>query len=46
MIDSVIYEQIIDEVLDTIREMRESQVYDDDTLETLEWKLSKPEEAK
>lgn len=45
MIDPVIYEQIIDDVLDTIKEMRISGDYDENTLETLEWKLSKPEEA-
>lgn len=42
MIDSEIYEQIISDVLDTIAEMRVSGDYDEDTLETLEWKLSPP----
>jgi len=45
MIDPVIYEQIIDDVLDTVKDMRDSGDYDEDTLETLEWKLSKPKEA-
>jgi hypothetical protein len=45
MIDSEIYEAIISDVLDTISEMRESGDYDEDTLETLEWRLSKPEET-
>lgn len=44
MIDSEIYEQIISDVLDTIADMRKSGDYDEDTLETLEWKLSKPSE--
>ena len=43
MIDPEVYEQIISDVLDTISEMRESGDYDDNTLETLAWKLSKPE---
>lgn len=36
------YEKIILDVLDTIRDMRESGDYDENTLETLEWKLSAP----
>jgi hypothetical protein len=44
MIDSNIYESIIDDILDTIAEMRSTGDYDEDTLETLEWKLSKPTE--
>lgn len=36
------YEDIIADVLDTIAEMRESGDYDENTLETLEWKLSPP----
>jgi hypothetical protein len=44
MIDSEIYESIIDDILDTIAEMRSTGDYDEDTLETLEWKLSKPTE--
>jgi hypothetical protein len=44
MIDSEVYESIIEDVLDTIREMRSTGDYDENTLETLEWKLSKPEE--
>jgi hypothetical protein len=44
MIDSEIYEQIISDVLDTIAEMRSTGDYDEDTLETLEWRLSKPSE--
>jgi hypothetical protein len=39
---SITYEQIIEGVLDTIAEMRESGDYDENTLETLEWKLAKP----
>lgn len=41
MIDSKIYESIIDDVLDCIAEMRLTGDYDEDTLETLEWRLSK-----
>ncbi len=44
MIDETIYEAVIDDVLDTINEMRSSGDYDENTLETLEWKLSKPKE--
>lgn len=44
MIDSEIYESIIADVLDTIAEMRSTGDYDENTLETLEWKLSKPSE--
>lgn len=44
MIDPKIYEAIIDDVLDTIADMRKSGDYDEDTLETLEWKLSAPKE--
>ena len=42
MIDPVIYEQIITDVLDTVAEMRSTGDYDENTLETLEWKLSPP----
>lgn len=45
MIDSTTYESIIDDILDTIAEMRLSGDYDEDTLEALEWKLSKPTEG-
>lgn len=38
------YEDVINEVLDTIADMRKSGDYDEDTLETLEWKLSPPKE--
>lgn len=44
MIDSEIYESIIADILDTIAEMRSTGDYDENTLETLEWKLSKPSE--
>ena len=43
MIDPEIYEQIINDVLDSIQEMRESEDYDEDTLEGLEWRLKAPE---
>ena len=43
MIDPEIYEQIINDVLDNIQEMRESGDYDEDTLEGLEWRLKAPE---
>lgn len=36
------YEAVIKDVLDTISEMRDTGDYDENTLETLEWKLSKP----
>lgn len=39
------YEEIIGDVLDTIEEMRVSGDFDENTLETLVWKLSKPEEG-
>jgi hypothetical protein len=42
MIDPEIYEAIINDVLDTIADMRKSGDYDENTLETLEWKLSAP----
>ena len=42
MIDPKIYEAIISDVLDTIADMRKSGDYDENTLETLEWKLSAP----
>ena len=45
MIESVVYEQIIADVLDTISEMREAGGYDDETLAALEWKLSPVEEV-
>lgn len=43
-IDPQAYEATIVLVLDTIQEMRESGDYDENTLETLEWKLKAPEE--
>ncbi len=46
MIDPVIYEEIIADVLDTIAEMRLTGDYDENTLETLEWKLKAPEGQK
>jgi hypothetical protein len=36
------YEKTINDVLDTIGEMRSTGDYDENTLETLEWKLSPP----
>jgi len=36
------YEKVITDVLDSIAEMRKSGDYDEDTLETLEWRLSAP----
>jgi hypothetical protein len=45
MIDSIVYEQIISDILDTIDEMRLSGDYDEETLDTLEWKLSSVEEV-
>ena len=45
MIDTETYESIIADVLDTIAEMRSTGDYDENTLETLEWKLSKPKEG-
>lgn len=42
------YEEFVSDVLDTISEMRSTGDYDENTLETLEWKLSPPtaEESK
>ena len=45
MTEEIFYEQIIADVLDTIKEMRVSGDYDENTLETLEWKLSKPTDS-
>jgi hypothetical protein len=45
MIDKDIYEQIINDVLDNIQEMRESKDYDENTLEGLEWRLKPAEEV-
>jgi len=42
MIDPTIYEKVITDVLDTIAEMRDSGDHDENTLETLEWKLKQP----
>jgi hypothetical protein len=41
-VDPVVYEKVISDVLDTIAEMREAGDYDENTLETLEWRLSPP----
>jgi hypothetical protein len=40
-IPSEYYEQVIIDILYTIQEMRETGDYDENTLETLEYKLSK-----
>lgn len=45
MIDPIVYESVINDVLDTIAEMRLAGDYDENTLETLEWKLSTPKES-
>lgn len=39
------YEAFVSDVLDTIAEMRSTGDYDENTLETLEWKLSPPTET-
>lgn len=39
------YESVIADVLDTIQEMRESGDYDENTLETLEWRITPPKES-
>jgi hypothetical protein len=39
-----IYEEIINDVLDVVAEMRKSGDYDEETLETIEWRLSAPTE--
>jgi hypothetical protein len=39
------YESVISDILDTIAEMRSTGDYDENTLETLEWKLSPPKEG-
>lgn len=41
-IDPVIYEKVISDILDSISEMRDSGDYDENTLETLEWRISPP----
>jgi hypothetical protein len=45
MITSPEYEKAITDVLGTIAEMRDSGDYDEDTLETLEWRVSPPKEG-
>lgn len=45
MIDPTIYEKVITDVLDTIAEMRGTGDYDENTLETLEWKLAPPKDG-
>ena len=40
-IPSEYYEKVISDILDTISEMRSTGDYDENTLETLEYKLSK-----
>lgn len=37
-----IYEKVISDILDTISEMRDAGDYDENTLETLEWRISAP----
>lgn len=39
------YESVIADVLDIIQEMRESGDYDENTLETLEWRITPPKES-
>jgi len=39
------YESVIADVLSTIQEMRESGDYDENTLETLEWRITPPKES-
>ena len=38
------YEEVIDDILDSISEMRLTGDYDENTLETIEWRISKPKE--
>lgn len=40
----VIYERAISDVLACIEEMRIAGGYDEDTLETIEWRISPPKE--
>jgi hypothetical protein len=40
------YESVINDILDSIAEMRSTGDYDEDTLETLEWRISPPKENK
>ena len=44
MIDRSVYEAVIKDVLDAIAEMRSTGDYDENTLESLEWRLSPPAE--
>ncbi len=39
------YEEVIDDILDSISEMRLTGDYDENTLETIEWRISKPKSA-
>ena len=36
------YEKVISDILDIISEMRDAGDYDENTLETLEWRISAP----
>jgi hypothetical protein len=38
------YESVINDILDSIAEMRSTGDYDEDTLETIEWRISPPKE--
>jgi hypothetical protein len=38
------YEEVIDDILDSISEMRLTGDYDENTLETIEWRISAPKE--
>ncbi len=41
---STIYERAISDVLACIEEMRQAGGYDENTLETIEWRISPPKE--
>lgn len=44
MMTAVEYESIIKDILEVIAEMRVSGDYDENTLETIEWRISPPKE--
>lgn len=42
--ETIEYEKFVDEMLDIIEEMRSTGDFDENTLETLEWRISRPEQ--
>lgn len=42
-VEPEVYEKVIADILDTISEMRSTGDFDENTLETLEWRISAPD---